>query len=575
MADKPDADLERRLAALETRVAELEAERAVQASAPAGAVPPPPTGAPVPPPPAGQPTWPRSDVPLWQAPQAARERAATWTEQITTEVALKWAGLGLLFLAAVFLVSTAVSRGWIGPELQLAGAIALGLALVGLGVRFVSGFPRWAQSFAVAGTAILFTSAGAANEWLDLGGIGTGALATIAVAALGIAHARQFTWLAMAFLTFFGSLFVMGWIGAPDEYGNVAIMAYTFGLAVIFHALYVDRNWPVLYLVTGVVLMLTQLGVPIDRDDFAGDGFTAVQVFLVATAIVHWVAPVFYQLWHRSTDELGRIAARVLLAVPAWFWFGTVVLHDMDTGPAAVLAAAVASIAVASALILRSTVPLWLWAAQLLAASVAISVGLMFWLEGSTLLAALAVQAAAMLVLATKLEDTWFWWQSVLTAAAVGLVTLGLTIDAIENDETWGGDAVHLLVFAVAFGIGWYERKNDVGKAVALGAYLGLMVWVASVFIHFGQGQLIISAVWAAIGVAVVVAGLSHQNMMVARVGLVTLVAVVLKLLTVDLAEVDTFWRAGLFFVIGLGFLWLSYSVPGLVGRGEQTTETE
>ena len=89
--------------------------------------------------------------------------------------------------------------------------------------------------------------------------------------------------------------------------------------------------------------------------------------------------------------------------------------------------------------------------------------------------------------------------------------------------------------------------------------------------VHLGQGQLLISAAWAAVGVAVVVWGLLSRRVDVARVGLATLGVTVMKLLTVDLSEVDTFWRAGLFFVIGLGFLWLSASIPKLMASpGEE-----
>ena len=46
----------------------------------------------------------------------------------------------------------------------------------------------------------------------------------------------------------------------------------------------------------------------------------------------------------------------------------------------------------------------------------------------------------------------------------------------------------------------------------------------------------------------------------------------VAKLLTVDLREVDTLWRAGLFMMIGLGFLRLGFVLPTLMDR--QVAET-
>jgi hypothetical protein len=191
---------------------------------------------------------------------------------------------------------------------------------------------------------------------------------------------------------------------------------------------------------------------------------------------------------------------------------------------------------------------------------------LISWLDGSTLLGALALQALAMLVLAIVVDDTWFTWQSIITAAVVGIAALSLTMEAVDRNAEWGADIIHGLVFAVVLGIGWYLRRQMAGRLLALVGYGSALLWVLSVFRHFGQGQLIVSIVWAAIGVAIVVWGLTSRQVDIARVGLATLALTVVKLLTVDLAEVDTFWRAGLFFVIGLGFLWLSASIPRLMG---------
>lgn len=555
MAGVPPDDFAQRLALLEGRVAWLEQELAVVQQL----QPPPP-----PPPPVGLPTTPASYVPRIESTQVTEPAPPRWTEQITTEIILKWAGLFLLFLAAVFLVSTAISRGWIGPELQLAGAVALGGTLVGLGIRPTVRIRSWAPSLISVGLAVLFTCAGAASEWLDLGGIGRGVLAAIAVGMIGVALARWVPSILVAYVTFVGLLVIPIWLDAIDEYGVAALAAFTLTLAIIFHALHVDRGWPTLFFVVTATLMIVQLAAVFDEEST-----TAIQLLLVATALAHWFAPVVHRLVNPESDAVvPRLVARIELAVPSWLWAATVILHDVDRGATMILiASAIAAVSVISALALRSRAPTWLWATQLLAGSVVLSVGLMAWLEGSTLLGALAVQAVAMLVLGENLADTWFRWQSLVTAALVLFAALLLTLAATEVDASWGSDAIHLLVFIATAAVGWYVRESGAGKALVLVAYGSVLAWVSSAFIHFEQGQFIISAVWAAAGVAVVVAGLGHRNTNVARVGLATLALVVGKLLTVDLAEIDTFWRAGLFFVIGLGFLWLSYEVPSLLAK--------
>ena len=114
-----------RLDALEERVAHLEQALAKQTSARPGRLEPPaPSLAPPPPAPGSQPVV------------AADPDSRPWPERerrdlnLDSEMVLKWGGVALVVLAVGFAVSTAISRGWIGPELQLAGAVALVIALV-------------------------------------------------------------------------------------------------------------------------------------------------------------------------------------------------------------------------------------------------------------------------------------------------------------------------------------------------------------------------------------------------------------------------------------------------------------
>lgn len=571
MADDAGEGVDARLRALEERVASLEAELAARPTT-RRLQPPPPPPAPVgppPPPPTGAPVTGWRDSP--PAPAAAPSPASEWANQLITEIVLKWAGLVLLFLAAVFLVSTAISRGWIGPELQLLGAVSLGAALVGFGLRPNLRTRGWGKSFAAVGVAVWFMACGAPSQWLDLGGVGKGMIGALVVAAVGLGLSRFVNSRLIAFTAFFGLTIVGLWVDAIDEYGADAFLVGALAAAVAFNGLHLERDWSELYIAVAVTTGL--LGYAAAYED---ESHTAVQLALVALALLYWFTPVARERLHSdSGDEVDQLAGRLQLATPSWLWGATMILHDFDSdGAGIVLAAVIAPVAAATAMTVRPFVRQWLWTSQLLGASVVLSIGLISWLDGSTLLGALAVQAVAMLVLSVAVDDTWFTWQSIITAGIVWLAALGLTLEAMEEDAEWGADIVHGLVFAATLGIGWYLRDRLEGRLLALVGYGGALLWIASVFVHFGQGQLIVSFIWAAIGVAVVVWGLSTGGVGGARVGLVTLAVTVAKLLTVDLAEVDTFWRAGLFFVIGLGLLWLSASIPKLVDGGDEPTDS-
>ena len=80
------------------------------------------------------------------------------------------------------------------------------------------------------------------------------------------------------------------------------------------------------------------------------------------------------------------------------------------------------------------------------------------------------------------------------------------------------------------------------------------------------QGQAAVSVSWAVVGTAVLIAGAVRKIPELGSAGLAVLALTVAKLLTVDLQEVDTLWRAGLFFVVGLGIMRLGFLLPKLTG---------
>jgi hypothetical protein len=137
--------------------------------------------------------------------------------------------------------------------------------------------------------------------------------------------------------------------------------------------------------------------------------------------------------------------------------------------------------------------------------------------------------------------------------------------DAIEIDAPAIDDVVHLGVVLLAAAWAAWELQSVEGRR--LGTFLagiafgGAVLWPVSALIHVPQGQALISAAWASLGFAALVAAFTRSSIRLAQISLVTLGVVMVKLLTVDLAAVDTFWRVALFFVLGGTFLFASFRV--------------
>jgi len=98
---------------------------------------------------------------------------------------ISWAGALAMFVGAAFFVKYAMDRGWIGPAARVLCGGAVGLAMIGVGVRFLLKEMRaLGQGLVGGGMAIVYVSIYAAHSFYDLIPLPT-ALGLLAVAAAG------------------------------------------------------------------------------------------------------------------------------------------------------------------------------------------------------------------------------------------------------------------------------------------------------------------------------------------------------------------------------------------------------
>ena len=141
-------------------------------------------------------------------------------------------------------------------------------------------------------------------------------------------------------------------------------------------------------------------------------------------------------------------------------------------------------------------------------------------------------------------------------------------MDAWVDDVSVGDDIAHALIIAAIALAGWLTGLRAVHLGTAALTLVRVLVWSGSVLVHLPQGQAVVSIAWAIIGTAVFVTGAVRKIPEVGVAGLAVLGLTVGKLLTVDLREVDTLWRAGLFFLVGIGLMRLGFMLPRL-DRGD------
>jgi len=191
------------------------------------------------------------------------------------------------------------------------------------------------------------------------------------------------------------------------------------------------------------------------------------------------------------------------------------------------------------------------------------AVGLALALSGPALVAGWAAEAVLLAWVGTRVGDRRGRYASLAFLVAAALHAL--IFEAPPRALAYGLDSVPratvalLLVVAAALAIGAVApelRSALVLAAAVVGTYLGSVLVVEIAGGHQGSveqhAQLALSAFWAALGFAGLVAALVRDRRPVRFAGLALLGLAVGKVFVVDLAALASLWRVASFLLLGL-----------------------
>lgn len=495
------------------------------------------------------------------------------------EAVLRWAGVALLTLAGVFLVSTAISRGWIGPELQLLAAALAGGAMLGGAVHLGSRRPPWAVALGSGGSIVLGASALATHHWLDLVGPRTALafFAGSAVLSCGIAdRLRMQTFAVVAAL-----VAMLAPLDTVDQVGDGALAVWVAAGVAGAAAWGLTRRWPGLRHAVGwlgafLLLVISVMDGTPQRDESTTHPLTLASVLIVAVLL--WAAPaVTRRIPPGDSGSWGgfgfdALDVRSAAAVPLWTWACVAGLASgSSNGRPGVLALVIAAVfglatVLAWAVAARAVALSWVLGAVSLA-----TVGLAVEFDGPALLTALTLQAVTSFLLGRWLQDRTLQFAAALVGAFATWMAVVAMLQTLEYDgfATVGDAGAALLV--VACWVAATVTAPRVGTAPIpktaslIGAWTLALLWTAAALLGAPQGVMLISLVWAVMAASALVYGLIERQPVMRNLAMATLGITLCKLVFIDMAEVDVFWRVGLFGVVGLGLIGLGLKVPALV----------
>ena len=330
--------LEERVASLETRIARIEASlSAADTPQPAATDPPPSAGVVLtpatgpgtywqtPPPPRASATSSATILPVFDPSAGVRKTPATRVslgelEERLAGRALAVVGGVALILGAIFFLSLAFSRGWIGPELRVLIGLAAGTGCLALGAAFLERRNRLlGHVLTPVGLAIISISLIGATRLYhivptEVGLVGA-LLSALAVAVISVRNDSQL-------VAAFGLISVLV---APPLLGATAdstTLAYIGAVLIGTTSIALWRSWrwlpPIAFLLT----------VPQAAAWISSDPSTAIALFGIAAYWALNVVAAGGEEFRRHRRDLSASSATLLLGNAAFVvWAGFVVLE--------------------------------------------------------------------------------------------------------------------------------------------------------------------------------------------------------------------------------------------------------
>jgi uncharacterized membrane protein len=479
-------------------------------------------------------------------------------------------GVLALLIGAAFGYRYAVDQGLIGAEARVALGVASGMALIGWG-HFSRGkqWVNFAHALSGGGVAILYLSVLAAQFRFELISPALALTLLSGVALLSAWLAMSYDSLALAIMATLGA-FMNPYFMSADE--PVAAMSYVVGIDVGIVALAFYKRWSSLNKLALVGSVAITVLVAEDATVAEGIGFTTVMWLLFS--LIPFIQAA------RDDRKIGTVDVGLQVTV-AFLYLGAGLFFLESSGPvdqgifAFIAGAFYALFAVLSYLDPRTRVPLTMVMGGLAAGFITLAAPLAT--DGSVVHLIWGIEGALLLYVGGVMDDV------VSKVAATVLITVGLlgTIDAVSTYEpkellvssTSVAVAAQIVVLYLAAWLvsrsGENEWRRTAVPAMLVTASLLTLGWLsrewrfevlrsAATSDVYALTQFGLSTLWGVYSTGLLVVGVAFKQQWARYLGLATFGLTVMKMVTVDLWQLEVLQRTIAF--VGLGVLMIGCS---------------
>ena len=494
-------------------------------------------------------------------------------------------GIALLLLGLGFLFKYSVDQAWITPVVRVSFGLILAVGLIGLGMRLPQSKRVLNQVLMGGGIAAFYITGYAAFHLYQI-----------------IPHYLAFSFMVgVTLLSYFLALYqnespmalvaVIGGLATPfvlsTGSGNIpGLIIYTCVVLTGSMAIYYFRPWRLLYWsswIGGWIVMaiaLDQLP-PLKPESLSY--FWSVQAGILFAWTLFWIIPIVQKKgqWKPSVaGELPQpktvfeslvqdhnlhitfqmvISALLSFHMSKWIWQ----LTDTQWGGIVLCTSMIFCLIAFFAW--RMGKPRESVALHALVGTLFLTIALFYLLDKHLLFLAYGVEAAALHYLSRRTREPAINFAAIWFYVGIGIWFVVRLTEGVEGDPIFNLQAlIDLTVISLAVFASTRIDLKQVSKVYILVAYLALLAWFLRELGGLPDGNGLVSITWGLTGSSLLWVGLRRGQLDIFKAGFATLVLVAIKLLVIDLANLNVIWRILVFMGFGGSFLFLSYWVKDL-----------
>ncbi len=507
-----------------------------------------------------------------QQPEPESTSRITASDLLSGEFWLDKAGIGLTILALALLFRLAIDRGWITPVVRVGIGFVLSTLLMGGGFWMFEKRPKLSKALLGGGLVAYYVTGFAAFQLYDLVAypIAFGYMLLITTAGYALALQQDDSLLSLIAAT--------GGLATPfllytDSGSVTGLVVYTCLILLTIGAIYFWRGWKLL-LWTGVIGSFLIFSTAISAHDSSEQW--VVQLGVTGWFALAWLLPVIRSVFHQrrplrwkastfgiANETMAGIFNRdvhlLTLTTPFTFIFfsGLLWLFDLEKEAAGawILLLTGGFGAMAFWLTQQKSV---LRDIHLFTTILLFTLSLLLLFEGEWLFVVILAEILGLHLAAMRSQLKWL--RIFAHVATFGIVSVLLFRIAMVDVTIWA-TALDLVAIIAIGALGLAMGRSAEKRTYQLAAYTMFLAFILAQCLEFTNGQAIISILWGATAIILLVWSVWQQQIFARQVALGTLFIIVGKLLLVDFAEVDAVYRILLFFGFGVLFLVLSYGL--------------